>query len=196
MRTLVSLSTKVHRRNSVHVCRCHTFAGVMPLFQTHHHTLARSLRTQGGAHARSLYRLLRTLASFGVFEEAEDQTFRLTPNRLFLADWPTGLRPRTRYANLRLPGATPRRRGHVCPDDDRPRGESEPEGNPFRASARCRGRRLPQRSATRQVDSARHRRRSPASRDHPLRCAKRSKERGLHSAQRYAVDGKSLSFGA
>jgi methyltransferase family protein len=32
-----------------------------------------------GAHAPSLYRVLRTLASLGVFVEQEDQTFGLTP---------------------------------------------------------------------------------------------------------------------
>jgi len=40
---------------------------------------ADELAAQTGAHALSLYRLLRTLASVGIFEEAPDGRFRLTP---------------------------------------------------------------------------------------------------------------------
>src|SRR5215475_539797 len=40
---------------------------------------AETLAVAAGVHAPSLYRLLRTLASVGIFAEREDGRFRLTP---------------------------------------------------------------------------------------------------------------------
>ena len=45
-----------------------------------------------GSHPRTLYRLLRALASAGVFHEAEDRTFSLTPmGECLRSDSPTPL---------------------------------------------------------------------------------------------------------
>jgi SAM-dependent methyltransferase len=52
--------------------------GLADLLATRPRTSA-ELAQAAGAHAPSLYRVLRTLASLGVFVEQEDQTFRLTP---------------------------------------------------------------------------------------------------------------------
>jgi O-methyltransferase domain/Dimerisation domain len=52
--------------------------GIPDLLATGPRTSAELAQT-AGAHAPSLYRVLRTLASLGVFVEQEDQTFGLTP---------------------------------------------------------------------------------------------------------------------
>lgn len=52
------------------------------------------LAARSGAHERSLYRLLRALASLGVFTEVAEQTFANTPvSETLLADSPTSMRP-------------------------------------------------------------------------------------------------------
>jgi DNA-binding IclR family transcriptional regulator len=51
-----------------------------------------------GAHPESLYRLLRVLASEGVFAEAEPRRFELTPIAMLLqSDGPGSLRARAIY---------------------------------------------------------------------------------------------------
>lgn len=51
------------------------------------------LAAQSGAHAPTLYRVMRTLASVGVFNESEDKKFSLTPEgRLLKAGAPESLR--------------------------------------------------------------------------------------------------------
>jgi SAM-dependent methyltransferase len=52
--------------------------GIPDLLATRPHSSA-ELAQAAGAHAPSLYRVLRTLASLGVFVEEDDQTFGLTP---------------------------------------------------------------------------------------------------------------------
>src|SRR5918911_3924267 len=52
--------------------------GIAELLATRPRSSA-ELAQAAGAHAPSLYRVLRTLASLGVFVEEEDQTFGLTP---------------------------------------------------------------------------------------------------------------------
>src|SRR5262249_62269108 len=52
--------------------------GIADLLATRPRSSA-ELAEANGAHAPSLYRVLRTLASLGVFVEQEDQTFGLTP---------------------------------------------------------------------------------------------------------------------
>lgn len=52
--------------------------GIADLLATGPRTSA-ALAAATGVHAPSLYRVLRALASLGVFVEQEDQTFRLTP---------------------------------------------------------------------------------------------------------------------
>ena len=55
---------------------------------------AEDLATAAGAHPASLWRLLRALAAFGVFREADDGRFALAPSGECLrADAPNSLRP-------------------------------------------------------------------------------------------------------
>ncbi len=54
---------------------------------------ATDLARQTGMHERSLYRLLRTLASVGVFRETESKIFENTPvSEMLLSDAPGNLR--------------------------------------------------------------------------------------------------------
>src|SRR5215218_2263243 len=51
-----------------------------------------------GSHPRALYRLLRTLASIGVFTESAPRRFALTPMaELLRSDSPTSVRGRARF---------------------------------------------------------------------------------------------------
>src|SRR5436190_12392340 len=55
---------------------------------------AADLAAASGSDAYSLYRLLRSLATLGVFSETSDKTFANTPlSETMLADSPTSLRP-------------------------------------------------------------------------------------------------------
>ncbi len=52
------------------------------------------LAKKANAHEGALYRLLRTLASVGVFTETEPNTFSMTPKaELLCSDHPNSLRP-------------------------------------------------------------------------------------------------------
>jgi hypothetical protein len=53
-----------------------------------------SLAEATGTHPRALYRVLRALASVGIFSEGSDGRFSLTPSaELLRSDWPGSLRP-------------------------------------------------------------------------------------------------------
>jgi hypothetical protein len=61
------------------------------------------LAKRAGAHEESLYRLLRALASLGVFRETAKRTFELTPKaELLRSDRPDGIRDLTVMANEQL----------------------------------------------------------------------------------------------
>ena len=68
-------------------------------------------------HARSLYRILRALAGFGIFAEGEERRFTLTPMAEQLRDVPGSARgwwprPRRHRRPCRGPGS-PRRPGRL-----------------------------------------------------------------------------------
>lgn len=80
---------------SLHLARAYYVAaelGVADLLDQQPRDLAQ-LAAATGANSRSLYRMLRTLAAFGVFAEDREGRFRLTPRaRVLLSDRPGSLR--------------------------------------------------------------------------------------------------------
>jgi hypothetical protein len=83
--TLTRLLMRAHVSQAVHVAAA---LGIADGPQT-----SEDLATESGAHARSLYRLLRALASIGVFHEDEQRRFALTPlGELLRSDVPGSLR--------------------------------------------------------------------------------------------------------